>query len=120
MLNGTQTNSTSNGEHQEEDHGTAWIEGVAILICVVVVVLVTAINDFSKERQFRSLQEKIETGQTFSVVRSGEAIDVPVSDLVVGDVIRVKYGDLVPAVTLNVQTLNLLLFRMVCSCKGMI
>ncbi|VDK23710.1 unnamed protein product, partial [Anisakis simplex] len=33
-----------------EDHGSAWIEGVAILICVVVVVLVTAINDFSKER----------------------------------------------------------------------
>lgn len=39
------------------DHGeshSSWIEGVAILICVVVVVLVTAINDFSKERQFRS------------------------------------------------------------------
>ena len=37
----------------EEGHGSAWIEGVAILICVVVVVLVTAVNDFSKERQFR-------------------------------------------------------------------
>jgi hypothetical protein len=35
------------------DH-SSWIEGVAILVCVVVVVLVTAINDYSKERQFRS------------------------------------------------------------------
>lgn len=29
--------------------------------------------------------------------RDGEAIDVPVSDLVVGDIARVKYGDLIPA-----------------------
>jgi hypothetical protein len=33
-----------------------WIEGVAILASVCVVVLVTASNDFSKERQFRGLQ----------------------------------------------------------------
>uniref|UniRef100_A0A1I7XUS7 Cation_ATPase_N domain-containing protein n=1 Tax=Heterorhabditis bacteriophora TaxID=37862 RepID=A0A1I7XUS7_HETBA len=84
-------------ETPTEGHGTAWIEGVAILLCVIVVVLVTAINDYSKERQFRNLQEKIETGQKFSVIRDGEAVDVPVSDLVVGDIARVKYGDLLPA-----------------------
>uniref|UniRef100_A0A0K0CZK4 Cation_ATPase_N domain-containing protein n=1 Tax=Angiostrongylus cantonensis TaxID=6313 RepID=A0A0K0CZK4_ANGCA len=89
--------SNSTVAHTSEGHGTAWIEGCAILLCVVVVVLVTAINDYSKERQFRSLQEKIETGQKFSVIRDGEAIDVPVSDLVVGDIARVKYGDLIPA-----------------------
>ena len=38
---------------KQGDHGAAWIEGVAILVCVIVVVLVTAINDYSKERQFR-------------------------------------------------------------------
>ncbi|KAI1710590.1 e1-E2 ATPase domain-containing protein [Ditylenchus destructor] len=84
-------------EVQHEEHGSAWIEGAAILFCVVVVVLVTAVNDYSKERQFRNLQAKIETGHKFSVIRDGEAFDVPVSDLVVGDVIRVKYGDLIPA-----------------------
>lgn len=31
------------------------------------------------------------------MIRDGEAIDVPVADLVVGDVARVKYGDLLPA-----------------------
>ncbi|VDK48881.1 unnamed protein product, partial [Cylicostephanus goldi] len=98
LLNATLTrNITTAKEPQGEGHGTAWIEGVAILLCVVVVVLVTAINDYSKERQFRSLQEKIETGQKFSVIRDGEAIDIPVSDLVVGDIARVKYGDLLPA-----------------------
>ncbi|CAD5219474.1 unnamed protein product [Bursaphelenchus okinawaensis] len=97
LTNGTIVNGTNLNEGEEEDHGSAWIEGVAILVCVVVVVLVTALNDYSKERQFRNLQDKIETGQKFSVIRAGDALDVPVSDLVVGDVIRVKYGDLVPS-----------------------
>ncbi|TMS38440.1 hypothetical protein L596_005168 [Steinernema carpocapsae] len=97
-IGGTIQNSTQPADEEDEGtHDTAWIEGVAILICVVIVVLVTAINDFSKERQFRSLQAKIETGQRFSVVRDGKTFDVPVSELVVGDVIRVKYGDLIPA-----------------------
>uniref|UniRef100_A0A915CWQ2 Calcium-transporting ATPase n=1 Tax=Ditylenchus dipsaci TaxID=166011 RepID=A0A915CWQ2_9BILA len=96
-LNTTEAVPEEEEEIQHEDHGSAWIEGVAILICVVVVVLVTAINDFSKERQFRNLQAKIETGHKFSVIRDGEAFDVPVSDLVAGDVVRVKYGDLIPA-----------------------
>lgn len=37
----------------EEDHrGTAWIEGFAILIAVALVVIVTAVNDLKKEREF--------------------------------------------------------------------
>ncbi|CAB3406529.1 unnamed protein product [Caenorhabditis bovis] len=101
------TISTTTTEAPTEGHGTAWIEGVAILLCVIVVVLVTAINDYSKERQFRSLQAKIETGQKFSVIRNGEAIDVPVSDLVVGDIARVKYGDLLPADGFLIQSNDL-------------
>ena len=30
-----------------------WIEGLAILVAVMVVVLVTSFNDWSKEKQFR-------------------------------------------------------------------
>ncbi|CAK5088108.1 unnamed protein product [Meloidogyne enterolobii] len=94
-------------QQPKEEHESAWIEGVAILLCVVVVCLVTAINDYSKERQFRNLQAKIETGQKFSVIRDGEPMDIPVSDLVVGDIARVKYGDLIPADGLIVQSNDL-------------
>lgn len=94
-------------QQPKEEHESAWIEGVAILVCVVVVCLVTAINDYSKERQFRNLQAKIETGQKFSVIRDGEPMDIPVSDLVVGDIARVKYGDLIPADGLIVQSNDL-------------
>lgn len=37
----------------EADHrSTAWIEGAAILIAVALVVIVTAVNDLQKEREF--------------------------------------------------------------------
>ncbi len=32
-----------------------WVEGTAILVAVAVVVLVTAVNDYQKEGQFREL-----------------------------------------------------------------
>lgn len=38
-----------------EDPGHGWIDGVAILIAVLIVAVVTATNDYQKERQFRAL-----------------------------------------------------------------
>ncbi|KAJ8249621.1 hypothetical protein COCON_G00228370 [Conger conger] len=74
-----------------------WIEGAAILLSVICVVLVTAFNDWSKEKQFRGLQSRIEQEQRFSVVRAGQVIQIPVADIVVGDIAQIKYGDLLPA-----------------------
>ena len=45
----------------DEEKPIAWIDGVAILLAVAIVVLVTAVNDYTKERQFRGLQEKLAT-----------------------------------------------------------
>uniref|UniRef100_A0A8K9UYM6 Calcium-transporting ATPase n=1 Tax=Oncorhynchus mykiss TaxID=8022 RepID=A0A8K9UYM6_ONCMY len=82
-----------------EDEGEAeagWIEGAAILLSVVCVVLVTAFNDWSKEKQFRGLQSRIEQEQKFQVVRGAQVIQLPVADIVVGDIAQIKYGDLLP------------------------
>ncbi|KAM4588151.1 plasma membrane calcium-transporting ATPase 2 isoform 1-T5 [Odontesthes bonariensis] len=83
-----------------EDEGEAdagWIEGAAILLSVVCVVLVTAFNDWSKEKQFRGLQSRIEQEQKFQVVRGSQVIQLPVSDILVGDIAQIKYGDLLPS-----------------------
>lgn len=50
---------------------------------VIVVVLVTALNDWSKEKQFRGLQSKIETEHKFSVIRDGKAIDIVINEVCV-------------------------------------
>ncbi|XP_072914940.1 plasma membrane calcium-transporting ATPase 1-like isoform X1 [Hemitrygon akajei] len=81
----------------ESEAETGWIEGVAILVSVICVVLVTAFNDWSKEKQFRGLQNRIEQEQKFTVIRGGQVIQIPVAELVVGDIAQVKYGDLLPA-----------------------
>ncbi|XP_016521776.1 plasma membrane calcium-transporting ATPase 1 isoform X6 [Poecilia formosa] len=85
------------GGHEEGDAEAGWIEGAAILLSVICVVLVTAFNDWSKDKQFRGLQSRIEQEQKFSVVRGGQAIQISVAEIVVGDVAQVKYGDLLPA-----------------------
>ncbi|CAD6195436.1 unnamed protein product [Caenorhabditis auriculariae] len=96
-----------NAGNDSSEQEAGWIEGVAILVAVIVVVMVTALNDWTKEKQFRGLQSKIETEHKFSVIRGGEAIDIIVNELVVGDVARVKYGDLLPADGILIQSNDL-------------
>ncbi|KAI4897153.1 hypothetical protein NFI96_015203 [Prochilodus magdalenae] len=50
-----------------------------------------------KEKQFRGLQSRIEQEQRFAVVRNGTVLQIPVAEMVVGDIAQVKYGDLLPA-----------------------
>ena len=80
------------GTSDETESEAGWIEGVAILGAVAVVVLVTAFNDWRKERQFRGLQSKIEHEHKFATLRDGQVQQVPVKDLLVGDICQVKYG----------------------------
>uniref|UniRef100_A0A672NIL0 Calcium-transporting ATPase n=1 Tax=Sinocyclocheilus grahami TaxID=75366 RepID=A0A672NIL0_SINGR len=97
---GHESEGCGNGSGGTEDEGEAeagWIEGAAILLSVICVVLVTAFNDWSKEKQFRGLQSRIELEQRFAVVRNGNVIQIPVAEMVVGDMAQVKYGDLLPA-----------------------
>nr|CAB3224470.1 plasma membrane calcium-transporting ATPase 3 [Phallusia mammillata] len=96
------------GTGGEAGEGAAgWIEGAAILISVIVVVLVTAGNDYTKEKQFRGLQNKIEQEQKFATIRDGQVLEIPVADIVVGDVTQVKYGDLLPADGVIIQSNDL-------------
>lgn len=76
---------------------TGWIEGFAILVAVAVVSLVTALNDWQKEKQFQALQGKIDQEQTIDVIRGGVTKKIQNTELVVGDVAQLKYGDLIPA-----------------------
>uniref|UniRef100_UPI003B674C76 plasma membrane calcium-transporting ATPase 4 isoform X1 n=1 Tax=Notamacropus eugenii TaxID=9315 RepID=UPI003B674C76 len=91
------------GATDEGEAETGWIEGAAILFSVIVVVLVTAFNDWSKEKQFRGLQTRIEQEQKFTVIRQGQIIQLPVFEIVVGDVAQIKYGDLLPADGILIQ-----------------
>ncbi|XP_065142077.1 plasma membrane calcium-transporting ATPase 3b isoform X4 [Paramisgurnus dabryanus] len=99
--------NVSGGVEDEGEAEAGWIEGAAILLSVICVVLVTAFNDWSKEKQFRGLQSRIEQEQRFAVVRNGNVIQIPVAEMVVGDMAQVKYGDLLPADGILIQANDL-------------
>uniref|UniRef100_A0A8C8SHU5 Calcium-transporting ATPase n=1 Tax=Pelusios castaneus TaxID=367368 RepID=A0A8C8SHU5_9SAUR len=87
----------SNTAAEEGESEMGWIEGTAILLSVACVVLATAFNDWSKEKQFRGLQHRIEKEQKFAVIRDGQIFNIPINDIVVGDIVHIKYGDILPA-----------------------
>lgn len=72
-----------------------WIEGCAICIAIVVVVLVGSLNDYQKERAFVKLNAKKEARE-IKVIRSGKSLQIPVQDITAGDVIHLEPGDMVP------------------------
>lgn len=84
------------------DHGpdappsVDWIEGCAICVSIVVVVMVGAVNDFQKERAFVKLNAKKEAREV-KVIRSGKSFTISVYDILVGDVLHMEPGDLIPA-----------------------
>ena len=73
-----------------------WVEGVAIVVAIVIVVIVSAGNDWQKERQFAKLNAKKED-RHIQVVRSGKTQDISIYDILVGDVVCINQGDLIPA-----------------------
>ncbi|KAF9583251.1 hypothetical protein BGW38_009920 [Lunasporangiospora selenospora] len=78
------------------DPKISWVEGVAILVAVAIVVLVGSINDYQKEAQFRKLNAKKEDREV-KVLRNGETVLISVFDIVVGDILHLEPGDVIAA-----------------------
>ena len=72
-----------------------WVEGVAIMVAIIVVVVVGAANDWQKEQQFVKLNRKKED-RNVKVVRSGKSREISVHDVLVGDVMHLEPGDMIP------------------------
>jgi magnesium-transporting ATPase (P-type) len=76
----------------------AWVEPLCILAVVAFTVLATSLFDHAQELQFRRLRAEIHN-EACTVVRGqyGTQSKVPVRELVVGDLVVLQQGDLVPA-----------------------
>ncbi|KAI8979786.1 PMCA-type calcium-translocating P-type ATPase [Mycotypha africana] len=76
--------------------GVRWVEGVAIILAVILVVSVGSVNDYQKEKQFRSLNSKKDDRQV-SAIRSGKNIFLSVYDVQVGDILKLEPGEIICA-----------------------
>ncbi|WIA22054.1 hypothetical protein OEZ85_004399 [Tetradesmus obliquus] len=81
---------------EEQRKEGEWIEGIAIWVAVVIVIMVGAGNDYQKDLQFRKLNAQKDIIEV-TVTRGGQTLMVKNTDLVVGDVYLVNMGDKVVA-----------------------
>lgn len=82
--------------------GVEWVEGVAIIAAITIVVLVGSVNDWQKERQFAKLNKK-KTDRLVKVIRSGKTSELSVFDIMSGDVLHLEPGDLLPVDGILIQ-----------------
>ncbi|CAD6888985.1 unnamed protein product [Tilletia laevis] len=72
-----------------------WVEGVAIIVAILIVDLVGSMNDYQKERQFAKLNAKKEE-RNVKVIRQGKQALMSVHDVLVGDVLMLEPGEIIP------------------------
>ncbi|KIH89256.1 Ca2+-transporting ATPase [Sporothrix brasiliensis 5110] len=82
-------------DHNAEHPAVEWIEGVAIIVAILIVVIVGSLNDWQKERQFAKLNRK-KTDRLVKVVRSGRLQEISIWEILVGDVVHLETGDMIP------------------------
>ncbi|RDI85057.1 hypothetical protein Vi05172_g5040 [Venturia inaequalis] len=81
--------------HEPGEAKVEWVEGVAIVAAILIVVTVGTLNDWQKERQFIKLNKK-KDDRVCKVVRSGKTMQISVYDILAGDVMHLEPGDMVP------------------------
>lgn len=79
-----------------------WIEGVAICVAIIIVVAVGSVNDWQKEKAFVKLNAK-KDDREIKVIRSGKAVVINVAEVLVGDIVNLEPGDLIPVDGIFIQ-----------------
>jgi len=86
------------------DPKLGWLKGVCLLGALVLLVLITSLVDWMKDKQFVALQS-LGKDESIPVYRGkkGSVQTVDIWNLVVGDVIKLLPGDIIPADCLVIQ-----------------
>lgn len=92
-------------EHAPNQPKIEWVEGVAIIAAISIVVLVGSVNDYQKEKAFAKLNKKRED-RRMAVLRGGQEQQTSIFELLVGDILRFQTGDVLPVDGLLLEGLS--------------
>ena len=73
-----------------------WFETIGIVIAILLASFISTISEYGSEKSFEKLQEEVSRINT-KVIREGNKIEIPITDVVVGDIVSLESGDKVPA-----------------------
>ena len=88
---------------EDENDNIDYIDGLSIIIAVIVVVSVGSVTNYKKEMKFHQLNDIKNGTTTYNVIRNGITNSIISDDLLVGDLIKINYGEILPADMLLVE-----------------
>lgn len=84
---------------KEEGPGTGWYEGVIIILAIIILVIVPAARDFLGQNSENMLEEqkhRRKREMEVNVLRAGKRLKITALDLVIGDIVSLERGCLIP------------------------
>lgn len=72
---------------------TGWLEGTAIFFAVFIVCSISSYMNWKQVEEFNILDQKNKIKDVF-VIRNGEELKLTNEDVLVGDIMRIKYGNI--------------------------
>ncbi|KAK9265144.1 hypothetical protein V1519DRAFT_435247 [Lipomyces tetrasporus] len=72
-----------------------WIEGGVITAVILLNIVIGFVQDYKAEKTMQSLLSL--SAPVATIIRDGQLLKVPSQDIVVGDIVKIKVGDVVPA-----------------------
>jgi Mg2+-importing ATPase len=81
-----------------------WIDATIILLIVLASAVLSFLQEYSAGNAIEDLRSKVQAKTT--VLRDGNEIELPSKELVVGDVVRLTTGSLVPADGLILESME--------------
>lgn len=73
-----------------------WYETIGIVIAILLASLISSISEYGSEKAFDKLQEEV-SNINCKVIRNNKKIEIPITEVVVGDIVSLETGDRVPA-----------------------
>lgn len=73
-----------------------WFETLGIVIAITLASIISTLSEYGSEKAFQKMQEESSKIKC-NVIRDGSLTTIDLEDVVVGDVVKLSTGDLVPA-----------------------
>lgn len=73
-----------------------WYETVGIVVSILLASFISSISEYGSEQAFEKLQDEVARIKC-KVIRDGKRQEIPISEVVVGDIISLEMGDKIPA-----------------------
>lgn len=73
-----------------------WYETIGIVIAILLASFISSISEYGSEKAFEKLQDEVSRIKC-KVIRNGKKQEIPINDVVVGDIVSLETGDKIPA-----------------------